>query len=142
MLSLTCISFIGLLAIAGIAIVARDLSQTQLAPNLQSRLEQQYAMPGGEMLTRVLDMVQSQLQCCGISGPGDYEDTAWQAGRDQADDGRDQLRLPLTCCSLANHGAQDFLDPRPLNITLCQSDKQQERFRHSQVLFCQTNNKL
>ena len=90
-LSLTCISFVGLLTIAGIAIVARDLSQTQLAPGLLSRLEQEYAMPGGEMLTRVLDLVQSELQCCGISGPGDYEDTAWQAGRDRFDDGSDQF---------------------------------------------------
>ena len=126
-LSLTCISFIGLLTIAGIAIVARDLSQTQLAPGLLSRLEQEYAMPGGEMLTRVLDLVQSDLQCCGISGPGDYEKTAWQAGRDSS-----QLRLPLTCCSLAHHGAGAFLEPSPLNITLCQA-QHQETFKHSQV---------
>ena len=135
-LSLTTISFVGLLTIASLAIVARDLSQTQLGPGLLSRLEQEYAMPGGEMLTRVLDLVQSELECCGISGPGDYENTAWQEGSDRSDPGMSQLRFPLTCCSLTNHGAGAFLDPSPLNITLCQA-QHQERFRHSQVSFCQ-----
>ena len=135
-LSLTCLSFIGLLTIAGIAIVARDLSQTQLGPALLTRLEQQYAMPGGEFFTRVVDMVQSQFQCCGISGPGDFRQTAWQSGRDQSESDN-QLRLPLTCCSLTDHGAEAFLEPRPLNTTLCQADHQAdhqgERFKHSQV---------
>ena len=131
-LSLTCLSFIGLLTIAGITIVARDLSQTQLAPNLLTRLELQYAMPGGEFFTRVVDMVQSEWECCGISGPSDYDKTAWQTGQADSDPVH-QLRLPLTCCSLAHHGAQAFLEPRPLNRTLCQADHQEERFKHSQV---------
>ena len=134
MLSLTCLSFIGLLSIASIAIVARDLSQTQLAGDLLTRLELQYAMPGAEatLFTRVVDLVQSEFQCCGVSGPGDYQHTAWQTGRDHSDPDH-QLRLPLTCCSLADHGAQAFLEPSPLNTTLCQTDLQGGRFKHSQV---------
>ena len=82
---------------------------------------------GNTRFTRVIDLVQSEWHCCGISGPGDYQQTAWHS------DPAHQLRLPLTCCSLADHGAQAFLEPRPLNRTLCQAHHQGETFKHSQV---------
>ena len=140
MIALASLSFIALIAITVLAIVSRDLSHNQLEAGLLSRLKVEYAMPGGEELTRVVDLLQSDLQCCGVSGPADYARTDWQAGGDSEE--AERLRLPLTCCALADQqrGAEGdaFLDPRPLNLTLCQSQSQ-DRFRHSKVEFWESD---
>ena len=129
MLCLTILSFISLLAVSVVAIVSRDLSQAQLEGGLVSRLRAEYGMPGGEELTRVVDLVQTELECCGVTGPGDYAHSDWQA------DPHPSVRLPLTCCTLSPHhlGPQTFLQPSPLNRTLCQSQQPEDRFRHIKV---------
>ena len=95
MIALASLSFIALIAITVLAIVSRDLSHNQLEAGLLSRLKVEYAMPGGEELTRVVDLLQSDLQCCGVSGPADYARTDWQTAGDSEE--AERLKLPLTC---------------------------------------------
>ena len=126
MLGLTILSLTSLLAISVLAIVSRDLSHAQLESGLVRRLRKEYAMPGGEELTRVVDLVQTEMECCGVSGPGDFAKTDWQEEKIEQ-----TIRFPLTCCALSDH--HTFLQPSPLNTTLCQSDQPRDRFRHIKV---------
>ena len=37
-----------------------------------TRLQGEYLMPGGEEMTTLVDLAQTQLQCCGVTGHQDY----------------------------------------------------------------------
>ena len=37
-----------------------------------TRLQREYLMPGGEEMTTLVDLTQTQLQCCGVTGHQDY----------------------------------------------------------------------
>ena len=37
-----------------------------------TRLQREYLMPGGEEMTTLVDLTQTRLQCCGVTGHQDY----------------------------------------------------------------------
>lgn len=79
----------------------------------------QYGIPGHEQFTSAIDLVQTQFHCCGISSDINYDTSYWQL----QEYSRKDLVVPLTCCVLDNSADEEhaYLDPRPSNLTLCQS---------------------
>ena len=41
-----------------------------------TRLQREYLMPGGEEMTTLVDLTQTQLQCCGVTGHQDYDNVS------------------------------------------------------------------
>ncbi|KAG8196428.1 hypothetical protein JTE90_009058 [Oedothorax gibbosus] len=78
---------------------------------LSTLLKDEYGIDGAT--TEAFDYAQTKFNCCGVYGPGDYEDSTWRS----QDLGKGDL-VAKTCCVLAN---SNHLDPRPTNGTLCQS---------------------
>lgn len=73
-----------------------------------------------------------QLRCCGVTGGSDYHSSWWRL----RELGQRELLVPLSCCDLDNAREPDgFLDPRPTNLTLCQSLQQDavRPYRHMEV---------
>lgn len=83
----------------------------------------QYGIPGHEQFTAGLDLVQSQFECCGMSSNINYDTSHWiLQGYFQKD-----LVVPLSCCVLDNGEDEDsYLDPKPVNLTLCQALQRSE----------------
>ncbi|XP_055310872.1 tetraspanin-11 isoform X2 [Sitodiplosis mosellana] len=81
-------------------------------------LQSSYGVPGKEQLTASIDLVQTHFKCCAISSNLDYDMSLWKL---QNYAKRDWV-VPATCCILQNsHEKRSYLDPKPLNISLCQS---------------------
>nr|CAD7409752.1 unnamed protein product [Timema cristinae] len=87
---------------------------------LVEALQRRYGVPGKDQFTAAVDLAQTMFQCCGIGGAVDY-DTSWWRLREL---GQRELVVPHSCCLLSNPPDDDraFLDPRPLNVTTCQSE--------------------
>lgn len=71
-----------------------------------------------------------QFQCCGVDSGNDFSASWWRLRELAAD----SLAVPLSCCIQQQPAA--FLDPRPINASLCQhSSVDQHRFaRHIEVI--------
>ncbi|XP_034240056.1 uncharacterized protein LOC117644588 [Thrips palmi] len=98
-------------------------------PRLTDALQRGYGVPGREQFTAAFDLAQVTLRCCGVVGGSDYHSSWWHL----RELGQRDLLVPLSCCSLDNVRDPDsFLDPRPTNLTLCQSLQQDvaRPFRH------------
>ncbi|XP_037798817.1 CD151 antigen-like [Penaeus monodon] len=90
-----------------------------LGESLTARLKALYGTPGHETFTLAVDYVQYQLQCCGVSGPADWVESRWLAERA----GGPGRVVPLTCCTL-HPDAHAHINPKPINVTLCQSEEE------------------
>lgn len=59
-----------------------------------------------------------QFACCGINGSSNYGTSWWRL----QEVGRRELVVPLSCCTLNNaNETNSFLNPKPANLTLCQT---------------------
>lgn len=100
----------------------------------------QYGIPGNEEFTSAVDLAQTQFKCCGISSNINYDTSLWQLqGYAQKD-----LIVPLTCCELENYPEEReaYLDPKPLNLTLCQSLPRTEYSKGRHLKSCDGELKL
>lgn len=81
-------------------------------------------------LTAAIDLVQTKFKCCAINSDINYDTSLWRLqGYGQRD-----WAVPLTCCFLRNrHEPRSYLDPKPENLTMCQSLQKHEHnlARHS-----------
>lgn len=65
-----------------------------------------------------VDYVQAHFKCCAINSHLDYDMSLWKL----QNFGQRDWVVPQTCCLLKNQNEEgSYLDPKPLNITLCQS---------------------
>ncbi|CAG9563591.1 unnamed protein product [Danaus chrysippus] len=87
-------------------------------------LQGYYAVPDYEHFTTAVDLAQTELKCCGMTGARNYDLSSWQLRRL----GPRGLSAPLSCCVQRAGGS--FLDPAPLNGSRCQEVTENE-FRHS-----------
>lgn len=75
-------------------------------------------------------MAQTKFKCCAINSDINYDTSLWRLqGYGQRD-----WAVPLTCCFLRNRDeSQSHLDPKPENLTMCQSLQKHEHnlARHS-----------
>ncbi|KAF5292757.1 hypothetical protein FQR65_LT11165 [Abscondita terminalis] len=91
-----------------------DLDKDELVTSLQSN----YGVSGQEQFTAAIDLTQTKFNCCGISSANEYDTSLWRL---QAL-GPNKLAVPLTCCILSNfHEDQSYLNPNPINSSLCQA---------------------
>lgn len=68
-----------------------------------------------------------------MSSGTDYDDSFW---RDREAESKREWRVPLSCCLIQNtREVNAFLDPHPLNETLCQAKNNAlyQQGRHTQV---------
>ncbi|KAJ1525997.1 hypothetical protein ONE63_009176 [Megalurothrips usitatus] len=90
-------------------------------PRLTDALQRGYGVPGREQFTAAFDLAQVSLRCCGVSAGSDYHASWWRL----RELGQRDLLVPLSCCDLDNAREPDgFLDPRPANLSQCQSLQQ------------------
>lgn len=72
-------------------------------------------------MTASIDLVQTHFKCCAINSNLNYDMSLWRL---QNFGQRDWI-VPQTCCILANdhddNPNRSYLDPKPQNLTLCQS---------------------
>lgn len=111
------------LAVGILSVVFQDRMLGTLE-DLSTTLKKEYGI--SRTTTEAFDFAQTKFRCCGIFGPGDYEESAWKL----EDLGKGD-EVSKTCCLLLN---DDHLDPRPANTTRCQSASPTENltFRHQQ----------
>ncbi|XP_068083116.1 CD151 antigen-like, partial [Anabrus simplex] len=98
---------------------------------LVETVRQNYGVPGREQITAALDLAQTALECCGVSGPLDYNQSWWR----NSNLGRRELLVPLSCCLLSNtNDTRAFLDPHPRNSSLCQAQESavHQSWRHNE----------
>lgn len=81
-------------------------------------LQGSYGVPGKEQLTAAIDMAQTRFECCAINSNINYDTSLWRLqGYGQRD-----WPVPQTCCHLTNRlEPNSYLDPKPVNLTQCQS---------------------
>ncbi|KAI1296512.1 Antigen -like protein [Halotydeus destructor] len=83
---------------------AVDLAQSRVSSNCSTR-----------SVTNVLN----QFECCGIDGPDDYSFSVWKL----QNLGGPDSNVSKTCCLLMNmKEEQAYVNPRPINNELCQSN--------------------
>ncbi|XP_022900199.1 tetraspanin-18B [Onthophagus taurus] len=95
---------------------------------LTKSLQRSYGVAGQEQFTAAIDLAQTLFKCCGIQSSIEYETSVWRLQSLGP-----SLNVPLTCCKLENtENIYAYLNPKPLNGTLCQFlDKDlQQGFRH------------
>ncbi|KAK4883014.1 hypothetical protein RN001_006333 [Aquatica leii] len=91
-----------------------DLDKDELITSLQSN----YGVSGQEQFTAAIDLTQTKFNCCGISSANEYDTSLWRL----QSLGPNKFAVPLTCCILNNfRDAQAYLNPIPINSTLCQA---------------------
>lgn len=91
-----------------------------------------YGVPGREQLTAAIDLTQTHFECCAINSNINYDTSMWRL----QSYGQKDWTVPLTCCQLENR--QDvgaYLDPKPRNMSLCQSLQSEDysMSRHMEV---------
>lgn len=83
-----------------------------------------YIFNNKHIIIFICSCLKYQFNCCGINSGKDFM-TSWWRLRELA---APNLLVPLSCCHPdPNNPEHSFLDPQPLNETLCQ-DKQPENF--------------
>lgn len=83
-------------------------------------------------LTASIDLIQTHFKCCAIDSNLNYDMSLWKL----QNYGQRDWAVPQTCCVLKNNDDERaYLDPRPQNISLCQSLLKHEynRARHSEA---------
>ncbi|XP_054713114.1 CD151 antigen-like [Uloborus diversus] len=112
------------LAVGVLAIIFQDKGVSEMEGKLKDTLKTKYGVD--QPITQAFDLAQTKFQCCGIRDPTDYEDSAWKRGSGA---GRN---VSPSCCVLRNAGQPGaYLNPQPLNESMCQRDDgSNARFRH------------
>lgn len=102
-------------------------------------LQGQYGIPGHEHFTSAIDLTQTYFHCCGISSDINYDTSFWRI----KSHGHKDLTVPLTCCVLpgdndegGEHQWKQYLDPKPTNLTLCQSIERGEYSKGRHLKSC------
>ncbi|XP_026280247.1 uncharacterized protein LOC113207771 isoform X2 [Frankliniella occidentalis] len=121
-LFLLTLLLLGEMAVGALAVLGPQfLGLAVEHPRLTDALQRGYGVPGKEQFTAAFDLAQVSLRCCGVTGGADYHSSWWHL----RELGQRDLLVPLSCCQLDNARDSDsFLDPRPSNLTLCQSLQQ------------------
>uniref|UniRef100_A0A182JWN9 Tetraspanin n=1 Tax=Anopheles christyi TaxID=43041 RepID=A0A182JWN9_9DIPT len=102
-----------------------NLNETAMVKALQAN----YGVPGNEQFTAAMDLAQTIFECCAINTSINYDTSLWKL----QSLGKKELTVPLTCCKLVNRfDFTAYLDPAPINVTLCQALQTQdyEKYRH------------
>lgn len=123
---------------------------------LMKSVQRNYGVTGQDQLTAAVDLAQAsvtftfitrkiwkiiqtcinnalnlQFNCCGIHSANEYDTSLWRLqGLGQP------LAVPLTCCILKNrHEDRFYLNPVPINTTLCQALEKEthQGYRHTVV---------
>jgi hypothetical protein len=105
-----------------------NVNATQMVRILQGN----YGVPNHEQWTIAMDYAQTFLDCCAINDSINYDTSLWRLQKL----GREDLSVPITCCKLMNkYEENSYLDPLPVNMTLCQSIQPQDFLiaRHLEV---------
>lgn len=79
-----------------------------------------------------MDLAQTFFNCCAMNNNINYDTSLWRL---QSFGQRDWV-VPLTCCHLSNRlDSGSYLDPKPINLTVCQSLQRHEydKGRHTEV---------
>lgn len=79
-----------------------------------------------------MDLAQTFFNCCAMNNNINYDTSLWRL---QLYGQRDWV-VPLTCCHLSNRlESGSYLDPKPINLTICQSLERHEydKGRHTEV---------
>ncbi|XP_015906194.1 CD151 antigen-like [Parasteatoda tepidariorum] len=110
------------LAVGVLAILFQDKEMNEMEGKLKEKLKQKY---GSEIqFTQAVDFAQTKFNCCGVRDGGDYSDSIWK----QRSEGRN---VSPTCCTLKNAKQADaYLNPQPLNESLCQKEDSNSQYRH------------
>lgn len=80
-------------------------------------------------LTASIDLAQTRFKCCAINSNLNYDMSLWRL----QSYGQRDWAVPQSCCMLTNTDEErSYLDPKPQNLTLCQSLLKHEynRARH------------
>lgn len=80
-----------------------------------------------------MDLAQTQFECCAINSDINYDTSLWRLkGYGNLD-----WTVPLTCCRLNNRNEPfSYLDPKPSNMTLCQSLDKIEHSKGRHTIGC------
>ncbi|XP_031621006.1 uncharacterized protein LOC116339326, partial [Contarinia nasturtii] len=71
-----------------------------------------------QQMTDSIDLIQTHFKCCAISSNVNYDMSLWKL----QNFGQKDWTVPQTCCILKNiNEERSYLDPKPMNISLCQS---------------------
>lgn len=93
-------------------------------------LQGYYGIPGEEQFTAAMDLAQVKFECCGINTSINYDTSLWKL----QGLGKKELTVPLTCCHLENKSDKwAYLDPVPVNTTLCQALLEHDYEKHRYV---------
>ncbi|KRT83664.1 Tetraspannin [Oryctes borbonicus] len=95
---------------------------------LAKSLQRNYGVGGQEQFTAAVDLAQTLFKCCGVLSANEYDTSVWRLQSLGP-----PLAVPLTCCRLENlKSSNAYLDPNPVNNTLCQLSRKdlQQGFRH------------
>ncbi|CAH0553130.1 unnamed protein product [Brassicogethes aeneus] len=132
---LTTYFFIVILVLVGECVVYAtawawpDCLGLGLDPDLTTKtLQMNYGSTGQEQFTAAVDLAQTMFSCCGIESANEYDTSLWRLQSLGP-----SLAIPLTCCKLDNiNETRAYLNPHPINITLCQAleRNRHEGFRH------------
>ncbi|XP_041973402.1 tetraspanin-17 [Aricia agestis] len=87
-------------------------------------LQSYYAVPDYEEFTSAVDLAQTELECCGMSGGRNYDMSVWQLRRL----GPRGLAVPPSCC--VQRPPRSHLNPAPLNETRCQEVTPSSEYTH------------
>ncbi|XP_017105882.2 CD151 antigen [Drosophila bipectinata] len=95
-------------------------------------LQEHYGVPGQEQFTNAMDLAQARFGCCGMKSSLDYDTSLWRL----QNFGQRNWPVPLSCCVLENApNPLAYLDPKPVNSSVCQSlerlSYERERFTES-----------
>lgn len=107
--------FAGELCAGILMIVYRVKIEDKLDDTLKESIKEKYK--ASTTLTDAWNVVQVQLECCGGTGPEDYENSKFAEGGDK--------NVPDTCCVLANKAdaEENANSAQPKNVTRC-NDKE------------------
>lgn len=84
-------------------------------------------------LTLAIDLAQTEFECCAINSDINYDTSLWRL----QSYGNLDWTVPLTCCRLQNRmDPFAYLDPKPENLTLCQSLQKHEHNKARHRINC------
>lgn len=74
-----------------------------------------------------------QFECCGVVSGNDFSTSLWNLKHFAAPN----LTVPISCCYLDHNSTKSFLDPIPIDLSLCQdiSIEKYHNYRHYEVKF-------
>ncbi|GFQ90475.1 CD9 antigen [Trichonephila clavata] len=113
------------LAVGVLAVVFQEKGTSELEEKFKETLKTKYGLD--QPITQAIDLAQTKFECCGVRDGSDYADSSWRRKLN------DEKNVSPTCCVLRNAGQPGaYLDPQPLNESMCQKeqDGMNMRFRH------------